>query len=304
MNHISKRTHLCDLSSPYVYVEHHKGGHSPYGKSFDEFPSSQAFFNHFSGDESRIKELYHGGIDQSVERFLSLYEEVRDRGNLEQTLLIFTSDHGELLGEPKYGGIWDHGSPVVPELVSVPTVFAGAGLPEGEAGDAILSGTDLAPTALASMGREVPPNLDGSNLWSKASREDPVLRSEYHFEGREVSLGGTSRNVGGYEAISLWNDDGGIIIHRNSKVHRALNCHYTNLYESAYSSVTRSKWTPRRHASMLRTYLPTEQTYGAPEFGDETVAQLREISFEDPGPSENGVNEITKEQLERLGYLE
>lgn len=304
MNHISRRSRLANLTAPYVYVEHHKGGHSPYGKSFDEFPSSQSFFDHFSGDSSQIVDLYHAGVEQSVDRFLSLYEEVCDRGELEETLFIFTSDHGELLGEAEYGGIWDHGSPVVPELVSVPVVFAGAGLPRGETSDLLLSGTDIAPTALAAMGGDIPSDVDGRNLWSETCQENSELRSEYWFKGREVSVGGNSRSIGGYKGISLWNDDGGVVLHRNSKLHRALNCHYTNLYGAAYSSVTRSNWTARRHASMLRTYLPTEIIYGTPEFDDERVDRLRELSFEKQGTSKDQVNEITREQLERLGYLE
>lgn len=304
MNHISGRSQLADLASPYVYVEHHKGGHSPYGKSFDEYPSSQLFFDHFSGDSSQIVDFYHAGVDQSVDRFLSVCEEVRNRGDLEETLLIFTSDHGELLGEAEYGGIWDHGSPVVPELVYVPTVFAGAGLPGGEMGDPLLSGTDIAPTAIAAMGGEVSSDVDGRNLWSGTCRENPEIRSEYLFEGREVSVVGHSRAVGGYEAISLWNYEGGVVLHRNSKLQRAINCHYTNLYGAAYSSVTRSGWTPRRHASMVRTYLPNEKIYGTPGFDDETVDWLREISFEVQGTSGDKIDDITREQLERLGYLD
>jgi len=40
---------------------------------------------------------------------------------MDRTLVIFTSDHGELLGE--YGGLTGHVRPPCPELVYVPTVF-------------------------------------------------------------------------------------------------------------------------------------------------------------------------------------
>jgi arylsulfatase A-like enzyme len=51
------------------------------------------------------------------------------RGILDDSLVIFTSDHGELLGE--YNGLYHHQTPVVPELVYVPLAFAGAELLRG-----------------------------------------------------------------------------------------------------------------------------------------------------------------------------
>lgn len=304
MNHVKERTTLGDLESPFVYVEHDKGGHSPYGKSFSEFPSSEDFFNHYSEDIPRIIDLYHEGVEQSFERFRSLYDEVRSKGELKETLLIFTSDHGELLGEKEYGGIWDHGSPMVPELVYVPVVFIGAGLPQGVTGDEFVSGTDIAPTALGAMERTIPSDVDGTNLWSSSFQASPHYQSEYWFKGHEVTVRGSKRHVGGYQAVSLWNPDGGIVVHNNSPVQRFLNCHYTNLHGAAYSSVTKSNLRPATYFSMVNTYVRKKTTYGAPLLENDIIDALGEITFKDREELDKGLDEITREQLERLGYLE
>ncbi|MFC6976828.1 sulfatase-like hydrolase/transferase [Halomicroarcula sp. GCM10025709] len=127
----SAETTLSDLDPPFSLVVHDRGGHMLYGRRerADEWATHGEFFDEFGGDRAAIRELYGEGVAESVERFLDIRAALDSRGLLESTLVVFTSDHGELLGE--YGGLYGHGTPLVPELVTVPVVFTGAGLPEG-----------------------------------------------------------------------------------------------------------------------------------------------------------------------------
>ncbi|WP_434529989.1 sulfatase-like hydrolase/transferase (plasmid) [Haloarcula sp. NS06] len=110
-----------------------------------------------------------------LKRFEDLVKTLEIRNELEKTLVVFTSDHGELLGD--YGGLYDHGAPIVPELINVPLVFAGAGLPHGEQFDGLLSTADIAPTALSAIGSDVS-GADGHDLWTSSLPRSRVARTE------------------------------------------------------------------------------------------------------------------------------
>ena len=143
---------LSDLESPFALVVHDRGGHMVYGPSeeSERWDSHAEFFADFAGRPGAIERRYRAGVAESVERFRGLLADLRSRGLLERTLVAFTSDHGELLGE--YGGLYDHGAPLVPELVRVPLVFCGAGLPTGRPLAGVLSTTDVQPTAMGALG--------------------------------------------------------------------------------------------------------------------------------------------------------
>ncbi|MDX1747667.1 MAG: sulfatase-like hydrolase/transferase, partial [Halobacteriales archaeon] len=125
-------TTLSDLESPFVLVVHDRGGHLLYGRSSESerWASLQDFFQDLAGRPDEIDRLYRDGIAESVEHFQELVDTLKTQSKFKNTLVVFTSDHGELLGE--YGGLYGHGAPLVPELLDVPLVFTGAGLPRNE----------------------------------------------------------------------------------------------------------------------------------------------------------------------------
>jgi arylsulfatase A-like enzyme len=143
-------TTLAELESPFVNIVHDPGGHMTYGRdeTADQY-SPSAFFNHFEDQLEEMVRLYQESVEGSADRFKNMVVEIKSRNEIDDTLTIFTSDHGELLGE--YGGVYEHTTPMVPELVRIPLFFMGAGLPEGEQFDRLLSTTDIAPTALSAL---------------------------------------------------------------------------------------------------------------------------------------------------------
>lgn len=99
MCHERENTTLDGVDSPFVLVVHDVGGHMLYGKrERNDWESNEAFFSDLRGQPDQIEDLYREGVADSIDRFLGLCEDLRDPGEYDDTLVVFTSDHGEPLG--------------------------------------------------------------------------------------------------------------------------------------------------------------------------------------------------------------
>lgn len=99
------------------------------------------------------------GIDVAFGRLLDKLEAL---GLDENTIVVFTSDHGDMLGSfdaPRPKRPPHDTSSHVPMLIRQPGV-----LPAGTTSDLLLSALDLMPTLLGMMGIEGPGDMDGQNL--------------------------------------------------------------------------------------------------------------------------------------------
>lgn len=99
-------------------------------------------------------------IDDQIRRFVAHLEA---RGLLGDTLLIFTSDHGDYAGDY---GLQRKGVGLPECLVRVPLLFAGPGIaaratPRGE----FVSLVDLMPTLCEAAGATIPYGVQGRSLW-------------------------------------------------------------------------------------------------------------------------------------------
>ncbi|MEX2389722.1 MAG: sulfatase-like hydrolase/transferase, partial [Phycisphaeraceae bacterium] len=99
------------------------------------------------------------GIDEWVGRIM---DKVAQRGELENTVVVFSSDHGEMLG--------DHGRFLknVPQegSVHVPLIIAGPGIQKGAVSDALVELIDISATLLEAAGLECPGDWDALPLGS------------------------------------------------------------------------------------------------------------------------------------------
>ena len=96
-------------------------------------------------------------IDAWLGRFL---EAVGERGELDNTLVVFTSDHGEMLGDHD---LWMKRLPQQAS-VGIPLVLAGPGVREGVTSSALVSLMDLAATFLDLAGAAIPAAMDSRSL--------------------------------------------------------------------------------------------------------------------------------------------
>ena len=114
----------------------------------------------------RERELLDASYDAKIrmtDRALgNLWRRLRRSGwPRDRTLLVVTSDHGEELLDR---GSMGHGQHLHDELIRVPLVLHGPGIPRGRRVRAPVSLVDLMPTLLGLAGIEAPPGLMGRDL--------------------------------------------------------------------------------------------------------------------------------------------
>ena len=157
----------------------------------------EAFFDLTQMSEEayrRVAALYYATIshiDHHVGRILKTLEEL---GKIDDTLVIFTSDHGDYMGA--YGLILKHPNVPYDALAKVPMVVAGPGVSEGVVSDDLVSLIDLFPTAAALAGSELPRSVQGrdlSDLLSGKRQEGKAFRDAIFVESGGIKAVRTDR---------------------------------------------------------------------------------------------------------------
>jgi arylsulfatase A-like enzyme len=99
-------------------------------------------------------------IDDQLGRFLTFLDEA---GLREDTIIVYTSDHGDFWGE--YGLI--RKGPELPEVLTrIPMVVTGPGIsPRAEREEAHVSLADIMPTLCEAAGAPLPAGVQGRSLW-------------------------------------------------------------------------------------------------------------------------------------------
>ncbi|MFW5681590.1 MAG: sulfatase [Phycisphaeraceae bacterium] len=154
---------------PWMLWVNFPGPHEPFDPPAElmhrydgvDFPPPVAVPNDASPqDHPQLRRNYAAmceGIDEWVGRLLAAVEA---RGELDNTVVIFASDHGEMLGDHGrwYKAVPHEGS------VHVPLIAAGPGIPKGETRDDLAELIDVGATLLAAAGLEVPDTFDARPL--------------------------------------------------------------------------------------------------------------------------------------------
>ncbi|MBV10124.1 sulfatase-like hydrolase/transferase [Rubinisphaera sp.] len=150
-------------------------------------------------DARRKQADYYAMIAQIDDQFARILEYLDDTGQRENTVVIFTSDHGESLGDH---GLMYKGCRFYEGLVRVPLIFDWAGhFQQDLQSDALVELLDLTATLLELAGLDQPEYMQGQSLIPILTGEsDPnhhrdFVRSEYfdaldpHFTGGSGTFG-------------------------------------------------------------------------------------------------------------------
>jgi arylsulfatase A-like enzyme len=137
---------------------------------------------HLTGEALRSAQAGYFGlinhIDDQLARLFAGNPNGLDQATLDNTYIIFTSDHGEMLGDHYlFRKTYPYeGSARIPYLIS------GPGIESGRVCDQPVCLEDLMPTILDLAGCDIPPSVDGMSL-------APFLRGETDTLGREFIHG-------------------------------------------------------------------------------------------------------------------
>jgi arylsulfatase A-like enzyme len=112
----------------------------------------------------RLMQLYDGKIHFVDRHFGRVLEHLRRSGLDRKTVVFLTSDHGELLySHPEDYLTFDHRS-LYDEVMHIPALVWGAGIPGGREARALASHIDIAPTLLELAGLAAMPDAQGKSL--------------------------------------------------------------------------------------------------------------------------------------------
>ena len=122
--------------------------------------------------------VYMGLISQIDDQLGILFEFMEKRGLLDDTMIVFTSDHGDYLGDHWMGDkdYFHDPSVRIPLIIADPSEAADA--TRGTVDSSLVEAIDLLPTFIEHQGGEVARNiLDGRSLMPKIRGEDVEWRS-------------------------------------------------------------------------------------------------------------------------------
>ena len=146
----------------------------------------QNFNEYFDERSTRIAIASYYGLVSFVDSLIGQVREALEEAGLSNsTRIIYTSDHGDNLGD---NGFWGK-STLYEESAGVPLVMAGPEVPVGKRVSTPSTLVDLAPTFLEFNGEplteEEKSELPGTNLLELANGAEPdrVAFSEYHAIG-------------------------------------------------------------------------------------------------------------------------
>ncbi|MCY4537429.1 MAG: sulfatase-like hydrolase/transferase [Chloroflexi bacterium] len=130
----------------------------------------------FSAEElARIRRQYCALIKLIDDQVGALLDALAARDMLENTYIIFTSDHGEMLGDQ---GLFQKQAPYEPSI-HIPLIVSGPGIERGAVSDALVEMSDLNPTICALAGVAPAPDMDARSF-------DQILFGEQREHRTEI----------------------------------------------------------------------------------------------------------------------
>ncbi|MET0943008.1 MAG: alkaline phosphatase family protein [Mesorhizobium sp.] len=138
----------------------------------------------------KIRAIYYGMVSEVDAQLGNVLSALRLAGMWENTIIILTSDHAEMMGDHFMlgkGGFFD-GSYRIPLIICDPRRQGTAGAVLNHFTEAV----DIVPTVIELLGGEAPPHLDGRSLKPfLEGREPSAWRTAAHWEYDFRSVSGS-----------------------------------------------------------------------------------------------------------------
>lgn len=166
---------------------HHQNDHGCYEgprETVDNFrdyplPDDLTFMK---GDYKESYPDYVAAINRLDENVGKLISKLKDIGEYENTMIIYTSDHGSHFKTRNA----EYKRSCHDSCIHTPLIISGAGFSGGKADERLVSLIDLPPTLLRAAGIEIPASYEGMPLQEKAQREHVFLQISESQVGRSI----------------------------------------------------------------------------------------------------------------------
>ncbi len=188
-----KRTREGEIKYGYGYAAPKKWEDKyPNPKELPKRPNATKITVKKTGEQDAVWPTfpgYYGAVSSIDYEFFRILKHLKENNLFDNTIIVFTSDHGELLGS--HGrmtkGVWYEESVGVPILISYPNKVS------AKTEKSPMSSIDIVPTILGLADINVPRYMDGFD-YSKSLKGDEDTLPEYAFcSFDQGSAGGTDR---------------------------------------------------------------------------------------------------------------
>ncbi len=228
------------------------------------------------GFGQRPLDQYEAGLrftDQAIGR---LVERLRQLKLWDRTLLVVNSDHGEGIYEARERFV-GHGGGVIPDLIRVPLLIVGPGLPRGKVIGPTVRNLDIFPTILDLLGVKAGPPVRGRSLkplWA----DDPCSHAPDYLPAVTMGM------IKGPEQISV------------------ITARHQIILIPAYGSSTGTIWGDDQEHPCAPVPLETqrESEAAANQVLQDVIAEMQKTQPLEPVP----LDPATIKKLKALGYFQ
>lgn len=154
------------------------------GKTLQYHAELAIKFSELDDEETRrVRSTYYGLIAEADAQIGRILDRLKETGDYERTLIVFTADHGEMAGDHWMFGKNGFFDPAfhIPLIVRDPREQASE--TRGSVVEAFTESVDIMPTILDWLGQQPPPQCDGHSLLPFVHGAPPERwREEAHWE--------------------------------------------------------------------------------------------------------------------------
>ncbi len=164
-----------DPHEPWLVPQH-------YRKMYDDTDGPEQVISRYADTKSLRPELlrrtranYTGLVTMCDRWFGYLYETIKSLGLLDNTIIIFTTDHGHSIGD--FGYMGKRGYPSTPEVYDVPLIIRHPdGTGAGKRSNMLVQHIDISAQILEFAGVEPKQPIDGKPFWKSAIENGKPIR--------------------------------------------------------------------------------------------------------------------------------
>ncbi|MBI1851225.1 MAG: sulfatase [Planctomycetes bacterium] len=298
--------HTYEIHTPYApppdalaeFDDPHYSG--KVGNVLPFFPDAVKLFGSgppSSSDLAHVVALYDAGIRQADRLVGELLDAIAKDGLDDDTLVVLVSDHGEELME--HGTLANHGHSLYDELLRVPIILRGPGLPAGSAVNGDVSLIDLAPTLLEYLDVPTPRTFQGVSLLEAVRdgrRRNGIVISEDLTVFRRASV---RRETTKYiRTRNIERDRMTNLLQSYPEFRSTLEPIYARFVRELYFDLVSDPGEKSNIASLRKSDCDSDY-----RLLDAALSTAREIRVGLGGPTSAGSSSDLSDRLHALGYL-